>query len=388
MRLAIALVLSALIAGCATAPPAPPDARFFRDASFRPPSQRISAEDVFALSPEMKRYLRDEIEDRARVRGRQYALVDALYNRAQLQLEYDTELTRNAAEAFASRSGNCLSLVIMTAAFAKALDLPVTYQKLIVDDVWARSGDVYLAIGHVNLTLGRYKSDEIGVGHLIGKKPHESDAVTIDFVPHDVAQTMRTRPLGEQVIIAMYMNNRAVEALAQGRVDDAYWWSRAAVGQAPAFFVAYNTLGAIYQRHGDLQAAADVLRHVLDREPDNAQAMSNLIVVLRDMGRADEAQRLEARLQQLEPEPAFAHFQRGMAAMKVGDMKTAQDELAREVRRAPDYHEFHFWLAVAYLNLGQVDDARRHLELAMRNSTTRRDHDLYAAKLERLSGAH
>jgi hypothetical protein len=31
-----------------------------------------------------------------------------------------------------------------------------------------------------------------------------------------------------------------------------------------------------------------------------------------------------------------------------------------------------------------MDQARAHLEIAMENSTTRKDHDLYAAKLARL----
>jgi len=33
-------------------------------------------------------------------------------------------------------------------------------------------------------------------------------------------------------------------------------------------------------------------------------------------------------------------------------------------------------------------DARKHLAIAMKNSTTRRDHDLYAAKLDRLNRVH
>ena len=58
---------------------------------------------------------------------------------------------------------------------------------------------------------------------------------------------------------------------------------------------------------------------------------------------------------------------------------------AQEVSRAPDYHEFHFWLGLAELRLGRVDRARAALELALENSTTPREHDLYAAKLQRLS---
>jgi len=33
----------------------------------------------------------------------------------------------------------------------------------------------------------------------------------------------------------MYMNNRAVETLARGNLDDAYWWARAAILEDPHF---------------------------------------------------------------------------------------------------------------------------------------------------------
>lgn len=387
MRYGIVL-LSLALAACASAPAPQRDARFFHDSLFRAPSEQISAGDVFALSADMNRYINDEIERPARKKGRQLALVDALYNRGALKLEYDTEMTRTAAQAFAARSGNCLSLVIMTAAFAKALDLPVEYQKVYVDDEWARSGDLYLAIGHVNLTLGRRKTDEGGFGYRVGVKPRESEGMTIDFLPPEEMRRARRRSIDEETVVAMYMNNRAVEALAQGRVDDAYWWARASIAQASDFQVPYNTLGAIYRRHGNLQEADEVLAYALEREPENLQAMSNRIAVLGDLGRGEQAQRLAARLKELDPEPAFSHFNRGMAALHNGDMKTAKEAFEREVARAPDYHEFHFWLAVAYFNLGELDAARKHMTMAMTNSTTRHDHDLYAAKLDRINQVH
>ena len=136
-----ALLLSTLLAACATAPAPQPNDPLFRDSLFAAPSERIDARDVFALSPEMKDYLAVQIAPQLRIHGRQRGLIDALYNKTQLKLEFDSAMTRTAAQAFAARSGNCLSLVIMTAAFAKELGLSVRYQKVYVDETWSRSGD-------------------------------------------------------------------------------------------------------------------------------------------------------------------------------------------------------------------------------------------------------
>ena len=225
----IVVLMATALAACVAAPPAPVDSRHFHDALFAGPGERIAAADVFALSPEMQRYVDAEIAPRAGKRGRQLSLVDALFTKGELKLEYDSAMTRNAAQAFAARSGNCLSLVVMTAAFAKALDLPVEYQKVHVDDALSRAGDLYMSIGHVNLTLGRRKTDDGGFGYRVGKKPAESEGMTIDFLSSDDMRGQRARLIGEDVIVAMYMNNRAVEALARGRVDDAYWWAREAI---------------------------------------------------------------------------------------------------------------------------------------------------------------
>ena len=47
-----------------------------------------------------------------------------------------------------------------------------------------------------------------------------------------------------------------------------------------------------------------------------------------------------------------------MALIRSGDYKGAKEAFEREVARAPDYHEFHFWLAIAAANLGESDSRR------------------------------
>ncbi len=123
------------------------------------------------------------------------------------------------------------------------------------------------------------------------------------------------------------MNNRAAEAFVQGRLDDAYWWARAAIGQDPRFLSAYNTLGIIYHHHGNLAEAEKAFAYVLEREPANTRAMSNLVRLLDDMGRTAEATVLAARLEQLEPNPPFSYFNRGMQALRDGNLGSGKGPL-------------------------------------------------------------
>jgi Flp pilus assembly protein TadD len=377
------LLLCLLLAACAEAPVAQRPDALFNDQLFGTPSEPISADDVFALTDEMRRYLDTDMARQFRAKGRQQALVDALYQRGELKLEYDAAMTRNAAQAFDARSGNCLSLVIMTAAFAKELGLRVEYQSAFREETWSRAGNLYLRSGHVNLTLSRRATDLQGGD---ASRP----PLTIDFLPAEAIGGLRTRSIDEATVVSMYMNNRAAEALVQGHLDDAYAWARAAVSHRPGFYSAYNTLGVIYLRHGDLAQAEQVFSHILEREPANTRVLYNLAAALGQLGRAGEAAEVRRKLAQIEPHPPFYYFNLGIAAMEHDDFRAARDLFAKEVARADYYHEFHFWLALASFRLGEIEPAREHLALAMQNSTTRRDHDLYAAKLAwlRSRGAH
>jgi hypothetical protein len=154
----LATLLFALLAGCASAPPVhpPPAPELFNDSAFRAPSQPISTAELFALSPAMRAYLHSPgFSQRLHDRGSVNGLLDALYDKGELKLEYDSTMTRTAAQTYTARSGNCLSLVIMTAAFAKELGMSVGYQSVNVDETWTRAAGLYLGSAHVNLSLGQ-----------------------------------------------------------------------------------------------------------------------------------------------------------------------------------------------------------------------------------------
>jgi len=362
------------LAACAAPPVAPPAPELFNDALFAPPSERINAADVFALSDAMRRYAHDELLMSRK--GPRQALIDVM-TQGDLRLEYDSARTRTAAQAFEARAGNCLSLVILTAALAKEVELSVQYNRALVADLWSRTGNVYFLNGHVNITLGKRFRDP--------PASYDSAAyMTVDFLPAHDLRGLRREPLDEATIVAMFMNNRAAEALVSGRLDDAYWWARAAMQASPAFMGGYNTLGVIYVRRGELALAERLFRRVLVDEADNTRALANLALVLGRLDRTAEATAVQEKLARVEGEAPFYFFHRGLAAMEAGDFRAARGFFARELARSPDYHEFHFWLALAELRLGNVAQARSELASALENSTTRRDQELYAAKLARL----
>ena len=376
IRALVAAVCAALVGACAGVPDAPRVDALFEDGRFAAPPAPVDGSALFALSDAMRRFVASELvlgtADPRRV------LVDALYGR-KLRIEYDSTLTRTAAQAFDERAGNCLSLVAMTSALAKSMGLRVRYQSVVVDSSWSRSGDLVLSNGHVNVSLGR----KLGRGPSVDDR----DELLVDFLPPEDLRGARARAIGEATVVAMYLNNRAAELMIDGELDLAYWHAREAMRRDPGFLAAYNTLAVIYLRR-DLPAAAErVLRTVLERDARHTVAMANLVPVLQRQGRHDEAAAWNERLARAESHPPLHFLALGRTAMRDGDYAQARRWFERELARDASYHEVHFWLAAAHQALGEHEQARRQLALALENSHTRTARAMYESKLARLKNA-
>lgn len=366
-----------LLQACATVPqaslPAPP----LLDEAFQPAPVLPGKEALLALSPEMVEFLHKTIEPKARAIGSKEGLIRSLYQDGKLQIQYDGEKTRTAAETFSDGRGNCLSLVLMTAAFARELHVPIYFRSVLVDPQWTRGTDLMFRAGHVNLGLGTRLQER-------GTSSTMDSPMIVDFLPEEQRRADRAVEVSESTVLAMFYNNRAAEHLYDGDVRSAYWWARAAVLADGRFSGGFNTLSVLYRRMGRLDLAEQVLAQILALEPDNEVSLANMVVVLREAGRRQDQARYEARLAALQPVPPYQYFDQGVEAMKRADFRAADALFAKELARSANNHELHFWAALAKLGVGQQERAARHLALAAETSPTAGQQRLYEAKLNKL----
>ena len=106
----------------------------WHDTLFNPPFATINPGDALALTEPMRNYARSKLSHRkTRVNSadRRTALIEALYTKGDLRLDYDAVQTLTAGQAFEAGRGNCLSLVLLTAAMARELGLPYRFQQVI-----------------------------------------------------------------------------------------------------------------------------------------------------------------------------------------------------------------------------------------------------------------
>lgn len=372
-----AVLCAASLAGCAGVPTVRTGdvTPLFRDSLFKPPAKPVDSRAIFAVDAPMRRFLDEELASRPGRADPRQALLDAV--RGNLRIDYDSAMTRTASQTFAARQGNCLSLVIMAAALARQLDIRVTFQQVYDFDTWSRDAGFAILSEHVNLVLGpRARSTRI----------YQSAAtpMIVDFLPPREMADAVSRPVSEQTVVAMYMNNRAAEVMVGGDIDRAYWFARAALEADPGFVNAANTLGVIYFKRNHLEPAERAMRYALQREPGNVSAISNLAEILVAEGRTAEAAVWTKRLAEVQRHPPFYFYDRGVEAMQAGHFDEAARLFEKALSQRPYDVPSHFELAIAASHLGDMRRARQELELAMQDSTTPDSRAIYAAKLRHL----
>jgi tetratricopeptide (TPR) repeat protein len=370
-KAAMAWAVTLVLGGCAAPQPAgpPPGEGVFNDALFQPRLPPPEASRLFELTPAMRQYLAERIQPQVRRKGAPHALLDALYTQGELRLEYDAVYTRTAAEAFEARKGNCLSLVIMTAAFARELGLTVRFRDVLDRPAIEPNGELTFVVGHVNLALahgpGTMRNGTLDTSWLI-----------VDFLPGQDLGRQQWREVDERRIRAQFMNNRAAEELARGRVDEAYGWLRGAHGQDPTFANLYNTLGVLYRHRGALPEAERALRAALALDPGNEHVAGNLNGLQVAQGRAPAVAQ--------GPRPVSARYAAARKALDDGQLKQALVMLQGELGLTPRNPELHHLLAITQSGLGNTARARWHLERAAEYSAADVQRQRYAGKLERL----
>lgn len=386
--LLVTLVASVLM-GCAHTPPdgsstglALAQVLERADARFAPLPAVEDADSALRVSPPMQAYLDNVIRPLVRKGDDpRRALLQALLDERRLRLEYDGGPTRNAAQAFDDRRGNCLSLVLMSAAFADEMGLRVRLRQVLGPPSFTHSEGLVIAAGHVNLSLAPANDRHRVSG------PQGSTEWVVDFLPGQDLARQFAREVSRDQVGAMYLNNRAAEALSAGELARAYALARTAVRQVPDDANARNTLAVVLYRGGLVPEAEAVLRSVLAQAPAHLAALTNLhglLLARAGAGDTAEASLLAQRLAQLQPEPPYAQYELGRLALAQSRWSEARDALAQALQRTPEDPLVHHAMAQALLGLGQVDDAARHLQQAQRFSTDAAQRQRFHAKLDAL----
>ncbi|WP_346348106.1 hypothetical protein [Shewanella abyssi] len=286
---------------------------------------------------------------------------------------YADNLTRSAGDTFDDREGNCLSLVLLTAAIAQQLDVRVEYQEIDIPPVWDQQGGFYLVNGHINLKLLPQEK-----GHILNVS---AGAIQIDFLPERAMQGYDKRRVSRSMVTSMFFNNLAAEALVKREYDKAYGLLKLSLQQDNQFLPAINTLAVLYRYKGLTEEAEALYKLALAINPEDMNALYNYAIILGEQDRLDEWAGVHKVMELARIRNPYYYYGIAQQAYFDREYQLALRWYRRAIEKADYRHEFYFGLSRTYWATGDQRRAeinmRKALSLANDSNNKRR----YQSKL-------
>ncbi len=331
----------------------------------------ITGKMVLEPSPEMREFLKVNVNPGATDVFKLEQLIDAIMGDSTFGLEY-VEDTSTAAETFDLKTGNCLSFSAMFVSLARGVGLQAEFQEVDIPPDWSMRKDVYVLNRHVNVNV------DLGPAGI-----H-----VVDFNISDFKSTYKMEIVSDKRAIAHFFNNLGVERMQEGELVGAVSFFRRAITDGDGrFSPAWTNLGSIYRREGYFDYAEAAYLQALKTDKKDAVAMSNLVRLYEKMGDAKKAEIYQKRVEEHRMNNPYYRFGLAREAFFDRDYETAIDHLKHAIRRHKDDDEFYFLLGLCYLMKGDEQEARRWTAKAEEVAATDQERRRYSTKIETLMAA-
>jgi len=331
----------------------------------------IDSDSVLALSPEMRSFLKQNVNGGATDVFKLQQLIDAIMGKTSFGLEYD-ENTRIAGETFRLQTGNCLSFSAMFVSLARGVGLRADFQVVDIPPDWSMRKDVFVLNRHVNVSV------YLGAG----------GTHVVDFNISDFKTTYDVEIVSDKRAFAHFFNNLGVERMQDGDTLGALSFFRSAIFDGDGdFSPPWTNLGTLYRRGGHLRHAEAAYLQALKADKRDAVAMSNLVGLYDHMGDPEKAAIYQKRVDEHRMQNPYLRFSLAREAFFDRDYDTAIEHLKHAIKQHKNDDEFYFLLGLCHLMRGDEKEAHRWTRKAEVVAKSDEKRSRYSTKIETLRAA-
>ncbi|MEO3878175.1 tetratricopeptide repeat protein [Rheinheimera fenheensis] len=283
-----------------------------------------------------------------------------------------------AAQSYQYKSGNCISLAVLTKALADLVGVQIEFQTIVSAPVYSIESDFMLSSDHVRTFL--YDPDFVEEeDRVYFSRP----AIVIDYLP---AGTDITGPrVSSQTFIAMFYRNLAADAVLQGNYTQALALLRTALDYAPTYAAVINLIAVVHRRVEEQALAEQFYQYGLQVADAKTTLISNYAVLKRSMGEDEQAKALLQSLKSHDEHDPYRWYILGKEAALKQQYDDAIVFYRKAITQAPYLHQLHFELALAYFYTNQPAKARQSLSMAAELSPPSNQRQRYQAKLQAIA---
>ena len=384
----LTLILLSVLAACSSAPVAIPlvDLTIVEDAKDSFPSlnsthfgeelQFEKEDEILALNPEQKKHFLDYYNSHSNSSKPGHQRLYEYLQDFGSDFEY-ANFTSNAESTLGNASGNCMSLAVLTTAFARTANIDIKYQLVNRVPIFQERGSVVFNAQHIRSIIFEPKPD-LNTGVLVWR----SKAI-IDYYP--TSNTFVNGFVSKPEFIAMYYRNLAAEALSKDENNRAYWLLKRSLEVEPENAEAINSLAVIHRRVGDYAKAEELYKYGIKNAFNKIVLLKNYQVLLLTQNRIADAERIAKELENLEDLNPFNWLLAANEAFDEKNYSVAIKLYEKSIELAPYLHQGHFGIAKSEYQRGNLKASRIALEEALEQAFDRGSKSIYEAKLAVLS---
>lgn len=282
--------------------------------------------------------------------------------------------TFTAAQAYDRLEGNCLSLAILTAAIAKAVDIDITYEKVNSTPVYQKFGNVMTVGVHVRTFLydPSFVPEE---GAILLTRP----SIVVDYFPE--TGNIRGNRVTHNDFIAMYYQNLAGKAIIDQDFDLAHALIRQGLDVSPTNPESLNTLAVILQKKGELIVAEDIYQYLLETGTGSVNTLTNYAILKEKLGDTQGARTLLARVDRIEDGNPYKWISVAEQQMLKREYAIARKYFIKAIEAAPYLAQSYHGLAKTYYEAGEPQQALTFMRRATELVYVPEEEAMYQAKL-------
>lgn len=262
---------------------------------------------------------------------------------------YRPELTLTPVETFNQKQGNCLSYSAMFMLMARHLGLKAWYQEVEIPQQWNNENDTLLVSMHVNVVV---------------EGDHGSHWV-VDVSGRNTGRSQLQRRISDQVVLAQYYNNLGADALTRNELGEAYAYIRKAIETEPNLHYLWSNLGVVYIRNEQINEATDAYLTALSIDSGSTMAANNLYLIYEKTGNLHAAAELQKRVDKNRRKNPYYLSHLSAVAFEEGRLEESRKLAERAVSLNQGEYRFHYQLARTLIQEGKKPEAEASLQRAL-----------------------
>ncbi|WP_105166603.1 tetratricopeptide repeat protein [Pseudoalteromonas sp. T1lg23B] len=284
--------------------------------------------------------------------------------------------THNATDTLTKNEGNCISLAILTQAYANILGVETSFREVATMPVYKKQDQTILVSNHFKTKLYA-PPEQDDENWLYAIRP----GTVVDYFPARDLVFIGSATYAD--LVAKYYANLATEALLAEQFDTSYSLVSQALEYAPYDPELINLAAILHRRVGDTDTAKKLFEFAVRNKLVSSNLLYSYSYLAQQLADKQLQQDLEKRLLDNAKTP-FDFLQLAEQEIAKERYFSAEEMLKELVVSTPYIPEPYFALAKIYYLQDKKEKAAKYLQYAIEKSEDREKQGVYQAKLNTL----